>query len=264
MLAQHLVEKILVGATVPLTLVKRSDDLLSSLVGNINGATGRFVMHLGMKMVASLSEHPHNKEAMFAFPGLVESVLLVGSTHMYEVVRDESARIIMNLALETKNKVRLVQGNDQRWLGAVLVLARGSVASKAYAIQTLGSLATMPECKTVLVQHCSGAVVGALLRVASARSSQPQVSVNATRILGNLASQATAAEIASHPGLLVSLSSLALRDDKLAVAAAMTVKKLATFCRSSDSCHKDLLSAVVTMSYGRSTEVLKWTGMFFI
>ena len=39
----------------------------------------------------------------------------------------------------------------------------------------------------------------------------------------------------------------------------MTVKKIATHVRSGDPCHEYLLQALVTISYSRSTEVLKWT-----
>ena len=237
-------------------MVKQHKELLSSLVGNINGATGRFVMHLSMKIIASLSEHSQNKQVMFAFPGLVETIV-AGSTHMYEAVREESARIIMNLASETRNKTHL-QGKNHYWIDSVLALARGSNdRTKACAIQTLGHLSS-PDNKIILVQHKNGFVIDVLLRVASSRNTQSQVSINATRIIGNLSCQATASQIGRHPGLLVALSSLACRNDKLAVAAAMTVKKIATHVRSENPGHKDLLQALVTMSYGRATEVLKW------
>jgi hypothetical protein len=39
----------------------------------------------------------------------------------------------------------------------------------------------------------------------------------------------------------------------------MAVKKIATHVRSKDGCHQDLLQTLVTMSYGKVTEVLKWT-----
>ena len=261
-LAQNVVYK-LCHARVPLAMVRGHDDLLSSLVSNINGVTGRFVMHLSMKMIASLSEHVQNKRVMFAFPGLMESIA-VGSTHMCEAVREESARIIMNLALEARNKTHIIQGNNQFWLDAILTLSRGSSASKSYCLQTLGCVAASPENKVIMVQHKNCVVLDTLLQVATSRIVPSQDSINAARIICNLSCQATASEIGRHPGLLVTLSSLACREDKLAVVAAMAVKKIATHVRSKDSCHPDLLRTLVTMSYGRVTEVLKWTVKAFV
>ena len=256
-LAQNVMYK-LCQVRVPLTMVRGQDDLLSSLVGNINGVTGRFVMHLSMKMIASLSEHEQNKRVMLTFPGLMESIV-VGSSHMCEAVRDESARILMNLALEARNKPHLVQSNNQFWLDSILSLLRGSSISKSYCLQTLGSVATSPENKIVMVQHKNCVVLDTLLQVATSRIVPSQDCIVATRIIGNLTCQGTASEIGRHRGLLVTLSSLACREDKLAVVAAMAVKKIATHVRSNDSCHPDLLQTLVTMSYGKVTEVLKWT-----
>ena len=73
-LAQHVVEKLMVGVRVPLVMVKQQEELLLSLVNNINGCTGKFAMHLSMRVIARLSEHSQNKQAMFVFHGLVESV----------------------------------------------------------------------------------------------------------------------------------------------------------------------------------------------
>jgi hypothetical protein len=83
-------------------------------------------------------------------------------------MRKESARIIMNLALENKNKTDLVQGHNQSWLDVSLALARVScVSTKAYAIQALGCIATIPENKVIMVQHKNGTVVDALLQSTS-------------------------------------------------------------------------------------------------
>ena len=251
-LAQGVLDKLVAGARVPLSRIKLQEDLLSSLVGNISGATGSLVMHISLKVIASLSEHSQNKQAMYSFPGLMEAIAL-GSTYMFETVRDESARIIMNLSSDTNNKRPLIQ----HYMDVVLALARGTATSKSYAIHTLGSLSSLPENKVIMVQHKGGAVINVLLRVASSSTQPLDLRINATKILGNLA----VAQVGSHPGLLVSLSSLAITDkmNQLAIMAAMSVKKLSNHIRSNDSCHGALLQALVTMSYGSSTEVLKWT-----
>ena len=252
--------KLITGARVPLSMVKQHEQLMSSLVNNINGVTGRFVIHLSMKTIASLSEHYQNKQILFSFSGLLESIAL-GTAHMSEAVRDESVRVIMNLAFETKNKSRLIQENERYWIDVVLHSTAGSLDSQTSAIHTLGYLATVPGNKMLMVQHKNGAVLDALLRVVKGdqRAIPHQIGINATRIIGSLTCQPTASQIGQHTSLLVTLSSLALCRDKLAITAAMTLKKIATYVRSSDGCHEQILQALVTMSFSRAAEVLKWT-----
>lgn len=99
--AQNLIDKLLNFAVVPLSLIKRREELMFSLVSSINGATGRLVMFLSMKCISMLSEHKQNKQALLTYPGLVRSVE-VGSRHMSQDVREESARIICNLVWDAK------------------------------------------------------------------------------------------------------------------------------------------------------------------
>lgn len=259
-LAQSVLDKLQSGAKVPLSLIKQKDELMTSLVKNISGCTGSLTMHISMKIVASLSERSLNKQALFIYPGLMEAIAL-GLSYMHQNVREESARIIMNLAVESKNQVALIQSNEQLWLDAVLSLTNGSIVSKAYAVKTIASLSSqLKENKVVIVQHRNGATLGVLLQIASSRSNQPHMRVNATKTLGNLTCQATAIHLVRYPNLLVTLSSLACcQNDKLAASAALTVKKAATHIRSSDAFHTNLLQALVTMSYSKSTAVVKWT-----
>ncbi|KAL9188642.1 hypothetical protein ACHAXT_007020 [Thalassiosira profunda] len=259
-LAQRVLNKLIGVARVPLEMVNRHDELLSSLVGNINGVTGRFAMHSSFQLVATMAEHTQNKRAMLAFPGLMDSVE-TGSKHMSTEVRDEAARIIRNVALDDKIKAQLIQGSGQHWLDILLAHLRGSPTSTAYAIQTLGCLATLPENKIVLTQHKYGAVIDALIGVASSRTAHSQTRINAARVLASLTCRATAVDVGSHPGLLVALSSLACCHHKpatLAVAAAMTIKKVATYVRPGDRCYEQLLQSLVTMSYSSATGVLAW------
>lgn len=261
-LAQHVVDK-LSSVRVPLSMVNEQEQLLSSLIGNITGCTGHLVMTMSMKILAAISEHSKNKQAMFNFPKLMNAVAL-GATYMFESVREESARIIMNLSVEPKNKNELARSS----LGLVLALTRGGQLSRVYAIQALGHMSSqIPMNKVIVVNYGNGVVVTVLLQVASSRT-DTDLRVLATRILGNLTCQATAVQICHHPSLLVTLSSLACLEgeklDKVASNSALIVKKIATYVRSSDTCHRHLLQAMVTISYGKSTAALVWTVKAFM
>ena len=231
-LAQRIIDK-LSSIRVPLSMVKEQEQLLSSLIGNITGCTGQLVMNMSMKILAAISEHSKNKQAMFIFPKLMGAVAL-GARYMFESVREESARIIMNLSVEPKNRTELARSG----LGLVLALTRGGQLSRVYAIQALGHMSSqVPMNKVIMVNYGNGVVVTVLLQVASSSKTDTDLRVLATRILCNLTCQATAVQICHHPSLLVTLSSLAcLRGeklDKVASNSALIVKKIATYVRSS-------------------------------
>eukprot|EP00970_Alexandrium_tamarense_P003355 scaffold529_cov196-Alexandrium_tamarense.AAC.51 len=259
--AQNTIDRLISFACVPLDMIKRSDELMSSLVSNINGATGRIVMHCSMKCLARLSEHTQNKQVLLTYPRLLASVE-VGSRHIYGSVREESTIILCNLAWEAKNKSQLAVKTNG-WMSmfvSAMTEVNSSEVSKAYAIKALAYLTSEADNKVLIVQYKDGAVINLLLHLAKDDTlSDKNIGINAMKILGSVTCRATASQLGSHPGLLVALASLACRDDKLAIASAMTAKKLATYIRSEDCSHNALLQALVSMSYGTSTEVLKWT-----
>ena len=238
-LAQRIIDT-LSSIRVPLSMVNEQEQLLSSLIGNITGCTGHLVMTMSMKILASLLEHSKNKQAMFIFPKLMDAVAL-GATYMFESVREESARIIMNLSVEPKNRTKLARSG----LGLILALTRGGQLSRVYAIQALGHMSSqVPMNKVIMVNYGNGVVITVLLQVASSKT-DTDLRVLSTRILGNLTCQATAVQICHHPSLLVTLSSLAClegeRLDKVASNSALIVKKIATYVRSSDTLYYVML-----------------------
>lgn len=109
LLSKEVIEKLLDVAKVPLSMVKNEDDFISSLVSNVMGASGKYVMQLSLKSIASLSDHIENKQVLLT-PGLLKAVE-VGSRHLDPLVREEAAKIVMNLAWEAKNKSKLLHSS---------------------------------------------------------------------------------------------------------------------------------------------------------
>lgn len=262
LLANDVIDKLLGVAKVPLSMVKNKDEFISSLVSNINGASGKYVMQLSLKSIASLSEHVENKQVMLDVKGLLGAVQ-VGSRHMDQFVREEAAKIILNLAWEPKNKSKILQSS----IGTILALTGGPsepITTQSYALQTLGCLATDASSKIYLANQNNGAIISTLLHVAS--SEMYSASVNAAKIIGYLICRATAWTIGSVSGVFTTLSSLACRSDDLAPMAAKAIYKMATYIHyrpkmmteESKAVHAAMLQAIVTISYGQSTEVLKF------
>eukprot|EP00986_Skeletonema_menzelii_P010235 scaffold4939_cov149-Skeletonema_menzelii.AAC.8 len=257
LLANDVICKLLDVAKVPLTMVKNKDEFVSSLVSNINGASGKYVMHLSLKSIARLSEHVENKQVMIYVKDLLRSVE-VGSRHMDRYVREEAAKILLNLAWEPKNKSEILLSSIETILSLV---ADGG--SQLYALKTLGHLGTEASNKIHLVNHNSGAVISALLHVTSSDTTQASMGI---KIMGYLTCRSTCWNIGRVPGVFTTLSSLACRSDHLAPSAAKTIYKMAThihyrpkmISEEFKTVHASMLQALVTISYSGSSEVLKY------
>ena len=236
-LGQRVIERLLLAAArVPIDLVKGKTELLSTLTSNVSGVSGRFVIEMSLKVITNLSLVSKNKAPLFDFPGLLECIE-VASRHQYEAVRDASAKLLLNLSVDTKNKSRLEANGEI--VDVLLSLSSGS--STHPAIQTLGNLSLFHDNKMFLTKHNESAVIGTLLRVTSSQSSPRETRICSVKILGLMTCNATASKIGNYPCLLVALASLACYRDDLAIASSMTLKKLATHLRCDNPCHQTLL-----------------------
>ena len=265
LLAKQVIDELLHVAKVPLTMVKHEDELVSSLVSNINGASGKYVMHLSLKSIASLSEHVENKQVMLDIPGLLRAVE-VGSRHMDPLVREEAARIMMNLTWEAKNKSKLLHSSMETIL-TLIEGGVGSLTSQSYALQALAHLSAVTDNKIHLVNHREGIFIITLMKIASSAN---DVSISATKIIGYLTCRATASKIGRISGLFPFLSSLACRSDEQAPVAAKAIHKMATYIHYHPklieetkkldhvNLHASMLQAIVTLSYAKSPEVLRY------
>ena len=267
LLSKEVIEKLIDVAKVPVFMVKNEDDFISSLVSNVMGASGKFVMQLSLKSIASLSDHIENKQVLLT-PELLKAIE-VGSRHLDPLVREEAARIVMNLAWEAKNKCKLLHSSMETLLS--LLVGGGSTAMQSYVLQALGHLAVVADNKVQLVNHKNGMFISTLVHIASSAGQYQanDISINSTKIIGYLICRATASKIGSIPGLFATMSSLACRSDGLASVAAKAIHKLAAFIHyhpklknekepDHASLHTSLLQAMVTISYSKSTDVLRY------
>lgn len=151
--------------------------------------------------------------------------------------------------------------DEQGWAEMICAsLKESSYTSKQYAIKTLSFLASEAQNKSLIVKHENGAIVEELKRLISATSSiNEQVNTAAAELVGSLICRATASNlICCQPDFLMTLASQACgQNNNIAVPAARVIKKFSTYIHSDDHYHRDLLQALVTMSYGIHTEVLK-------
>ena len=260
LLASDVICKLLENAQVPLTKVKSRDELLSSLISNVHGACGKHAMRLSLKIIARLSEHTENKHFILAAKDLVAAIN-VGSRHMDQSVREEASKVLFNLTWEPKNKHKILVSID-----TILTLATddGSMMSQSHAVNTLSLLATDTSNKKYLVNYKDGKALRMLLKLASSDISHPNVSIDATKVIGYLVCRATARKVGSLPDMFTSLSSLACRSNEIAPLAAKAIHKMATYIHHNSkrtiqdqTVHILMLQTIVSISYVKSKEVLK-------
>ena len=161
-----------------------------------------------------------------------------------------------------RNKAQIGHGKQQvmaKLIYTSLTKPSSSTASKQYAMKTLTYIASEVNNKMLVVDFEDGLILREAARLISDGSNfNTQVKISATELIGSLICRSTASKIACcHPRFLVTLASIGCGKENAAVSSARVVKKLSTFIHSDDNCHEDLLQALVTLSYGLQTKVLK-------
>lgn len=136
-----------------------------------------------------------------------------------------------------------------------------SLASKSYAIKTLAYLSSEADNKVTIVNYHSGMVIKELLRLISDTDvADMTLNIAAADLMSSLICRSTASKLVEFQhDFLLTLASLGCGKNKVATPCARIVKRASTFIHSDDHCHENLLQALVTMSYGVHTEVLKLT-----
>lgn len=137
-----------------------------------------------------------------------------------------------------------------------------SLASKLYAMKTLACLSSEVNNKVMIVNYNSGTVIKDLLKlIRDTAGVDMTLNIAAADLMSSLICRSTASKLVHfQPDFLLTLASLGCSSkNKVATPCARIVKRASTFIHSDDDCHDSLLQALVTLSYGVHTEVLKHT-----
>jgi hypothetical protein len=254
--------------SVSLTKTAKKEQLVSLLQQILRGTdlSGLNVRVEAMQILAGVTRHSEGSK-LFAMesPGLVDDVLAtVKEPGAIDVMHLPAALFFCNLAWEARNKSQLVRKKDFIKV-LLLVWEHGSITTctRRAIMRTVRQLSAVMESRLSLSKFRDGALLLALARTAR----DHELCTESIETLLCLVGKSTARRIMQDPTLFVLLSSTALATEgstSSIVAAAQSLKRLASYTTISEPSYPDLLDAMMKISESKDASVRVWAAKAFI
>lgn len=201
-----------------------------------------------LRILANLANSSENKSIMVNHPDLLDSLLRIANLDPSNRAREYAAATLMDLTSSSSNQVEMAK-NDK--LIAVLIKLSlffddETEETREFAITALQNLAFAKENRKRLISFGGGMVIETLKKnlvsnpIYKARR-------RAAGTLTNLATEETAEELGTHPGLLQALAIVSKKDGNTEVRdrASLALTKMSNNLTTNMSCHASLLDALV-------------------
>jgi hypothetical protein len=215
-----------------------------------------------MRMLAGVTSHPESKVFVMESPGLVDDVLAnVQEPGAIYKMHLQVAMFLCNLAWETRNKSRLTRKSDFIKV-LFLVWEHGSNTSRRVVMRTVRHLCSVTESRLSISKYGDSAVLRALAGTAK----DNELRTESIETLLCLVGQSTARRIMQEPELFVLLSSTALTtggSTSSILAAAQSLKRLASYTTVIEPCYPDLLDAMMNIAVSKDPNVRVWAAKAF-
>jgi hypothetical protein len=251
--------------SVSLNRTARKEQLIRLLQQILRGTdvSGLNVRVEAMQILAGVTRHPEGKTFAFESPGLVEDVLTtVQEPGAIDMIHLSAALFFCNLTWEARNKSQLVKKKD--FIKVLLLLwEHGSITTRRTVMCTVRQLSSVMESRLSLSKFGDGALLLALAKTAK----DHELCTESIETLLCLVEKSTARRIMQDPTLFVLLSSTALASGgstSSIVAAAQSLKRLASYTTISDPCYQDLLDAMMNIAVSKDPNVRVWAAKAFI
>jgi hypothetical protein len=251
--------------SVSLKKIARKEQLVSLLQGILR-STDFSALNMrieAMQILAGITKHPEGKIFAMESPGLVDDVLAsVEEPGAIDMMHLPAAIFFSNLAWEARNKSQLVKMKG--FIKVLLLLwEHGSITTRTAVMRTVRQLSSVTESRLSLSKFRDGAFLLALASMAR----DHELFAESIETLLCLVGKSTARRIMQDPTLFVLLSSSALATEgstSSIVAAAQSLKRLASYTTISEPSYHDLLDAMMNISESKNTNVRVWAAKAFI
>lgn len=251
--------------SVSLKRTARKEQLVSLLQEILRGTdvSSLNVRVEAMHILAGVTRHPEGKIFAMESPGLVDDVIAtVQEPGAIDMMHPPAALFLCNLAWEARNKSQLV---SKKGFIKVLLLVweHGSITTRRAVMRTVRQLSSVMESRLTLSKFRDGALLLALARTAK----DHELCNESIETLLCLVGKSTARRIMQDPTLFVLLSSTALATEGCTtsiVAAAQSLKRLASYTTISEPCYHDLLDAMMHIAVAKDPNVRVWAAKAFI
>jgi hypothetical protein len=251
--------------SVSLTKTARKEQLVCLLQQILRGTdiSGLNVRVEAMQILAGVTRHPEGKLFAMESPGLVDAVLATieepGAINMMHL---PAALFFCNLAWDARNKSQLVR--KKSFIKVLLLIwEHGSIITRRAVMRTVRQLSVVMESRLSLSKFREGALLLALASTAR----DHELCTESIETLLCLVGKSTARRIMQDPTLFVLLSSTALATEGSTisiVAAAQSLKRLASYTTISEPSYPDLLDAMIRISESKDACVRVWAAKAFI
>jgi hypothetical protein len=251
--------------SVSLKKIAKKEQLVCLLQQILRGTevSGLNVRVEAMQILAGVTRHPEGKIFAMESPGLVDDVLAtIEEPGAIDMMHIPAAHFFCNLAWEARNKSQLVRKKDFIKV-LLLVWEHGGITTRRAVMRTVRQLSAVMESRLCLSKFGDGALLLALARTAR----DHELCTESIETLLCLVGKSTARRIMQDPTLFVLLSSTALATEGSTisiVAAAQSLKRLASYTTISEPGYPDLLDAMMKISESKDTSVRVWAAKAFI
>jgi len=254
----------LAGLSVSLIKTSRKEHLVRLLQQIFRGANlfSMLISVEAMQILAGFTTHPESKRVAMEYPGLVDDVLaMVLEPHVVDTMYLSVAIFFRNLAWDSRNKTQLV--DKKEFIKVLFLLWRlGDNVTRKEVMRTVWQLCSVETNKSALIKYGNGAILHALVWAAN----QEELRCESIETLLCLAGQGTAQRIVQHTGIIQILASAGttVGDHRLIVAAAQSLKRLATYITIGESCYQALLDALMSIAASTDANVRFWAAKAFV
>lgn len=205
-----------------------------------------------MSTLADLACAESNGARMARVPGLFDSVMEVAHLDASVETREAAARAIQNI-LFSMQQMNAMNDIEKVIHALTRLLKDTNDKTRKYASGAMQNITTWGNCQTPLVEYKNGIVLDTLIAVIANNNKYSDSSETRIRCLGalvNLTSNATASTLCTHPNLLNTLTTVAIRSSSAAVQkhAADALCWLAEDMKYSRPGRDELLSCIVNVA----------------
>lgn len=248
---------------ISLQTMKHEKEILTFLLETINEGRPDLV-NRALSLLAGLSNHKDSKAIVMKFPKLFDAIVDVARRSQNVESRYQALRILSELAWHVKN--RALMGQKLKCINVLVAMSDSWHPNlETEAKKALQLLSIEYENKGMLVASSQGRLIPILMRSIDANRQKSL----ALHVLLNLISRDTYKLIGLQQDListLVTISTSKKDSDAIAaVAAAQSIRRLATYAQVKDRFYEDLLRAMTQMSRSiRTKTVAPWAAKAFL
>ena len=209
--------------------------------------------------LSELADDAEQKGVLVELPGLVEDVLKQVARCLHaDKCKEEvvfACRFLRRLAWGPANRAILSKKKNWNKVLVDMAVKNTDACVKKEAIRTIWQMSTEFRSRRFMVKYKDAALIKQLAQSLD----DPTFGLVAVNALSNLIDTDSAKKLASHHGIFISLSTLAIQaETPMGIKAAQVLKRMAGKISICDQGHDELLDALICCASSPRHQVRSW------